>query len=227
MVIDDLFIMNIIKRRIFLGCLSLLFIAPVIAQQTNADSIKVAEDSATSPWAFAADAYYYIFPAEENILTVLAYVDYNAVHFEARYNYEGRNTASIFTGYRFETGNKLKFGVTPMLGYIFGDISGVIPAFKLDLAWKKFDFYSESEYVIDLAGKENNYFYTWSEVAISPFENFRTGISANRTRLYETGKELQRGVFAQYSFWKLTAGVHYFNPFSSDDFVIATLGIEF
>jgi len=218
--------MNIIRQKIFLSFFSLLFIVPVIAQQT-ADSTTMAKEAEKSPWAFAADAYYYILPAEENIITVSAYADYNAVHFEARYNYEGQNTGSIFTGYRFETGNKLKFAITPMLGYVFGDITGVIPAFKLDLAWKKFDFYSESEYVIDLAGNENNYFYTWSEVAISPFENFRTGISANRTRLYETPKELQRGIFAQYTIWKLTAGVHYFNPFTNDSFVITTLGIEF
>jgi len=227
MVKGDIFIMNIDKRKNSLFFFALMFIVPVFAQQTSADSIKVTADSNTSPWAFAADGYYYILPSEENIITVLAYADYNAVHFEARYNYEGRNTGSIFTGYRFETGNKLKFGITPMLGYVFGDITGVIPAFKLDLAWNKFDFYSESEYVIDLAGKENNYFYSWSELAISPFENFRTGISANRTRLFETPKEIQRGIFAQYSVWKLTAGVHYFNPFTSDSFVIATLGIEF
>jgi hypothetical protein len=219
--------MNTERGKIFLSLISLLFVMPAFAQEKAVDSSKLGSGSEKSPWAFAADAYYYILPAEENIITILAYADYNSVHFEARYNYEGKNTASLFTGYRFEAGNKLALGVTPMLGYVFGDIKGVIPAFKLDLAWKKFDFYSESEYVIDLAGSENNYFYTWSEVAISPFENFRTGISANRTRLYETPKAIQRGVFTQYSIWKLTAGVHYFNPFTSDSFVITTLGIEF
>ena len=220
--------MNVNRLAALLSFFSLLFMAPVFAQQTANDSLKTATDSSQSPWAFAADAYYYILPGEENTTTVLAYADYKAIHFEGRYNYEGRNTGSVFLGYRLEAGNKLKFGVTPMLGYVFGDIQGLIPAFKLDLAWKKFDFYSESEYVIDVEGKENNYFYTWSELAITPFENFRTGISANRTRLYDSPKDIQHGIFAQYSFWKLTAGVHYFNPFESDySFVIATLGIEF
>jgi len=38
---------------------------------------------------------------------------------------------------------------------------------------------------------------------------------------------LQRGAFAQYSFWKLTAGVYYFNPFSNNDFVIVSLSMDF
>src|SRR6478609_2411499 len=183
----NLFYMNITRLSTLLSIFFLLFVSLAIAQQPANDSLKTVADSSKSPWAFAADAYYYILPSQENTTTILAYADYNALHFEARYNYEGRNTGSVFLGYRLEAGNKLKLGVTPMLGYVFGDIQGLIPAFKLDLAWKKFDFYSESEYVIDVAGKENNYFYTWSEVAITPFENFRTGISANRTRLYETG----------------------------------------
>ena len=41
------------------------------------------------------------------------------------------------------------------------------------------------------------------------------------------GLDLQRGLFAQYSLWKLTAGVHYFNPFANEGFVITTLAIGF
>jgi hypothetical protein len=48
-----------------------------------------------------------------------------------------------------------------------------------------------------------------------------------RTRLYETGLDLQRGIFAEYSFWKLTAGFHYYNPFTTDYFFIASLNFEF
>jgi hypothetical protein len=61
----------------------------------------------------------------------------------------------------------------------------------------------------------------------SPFEKFRTGISAQRTRIYETGLDFQRGIFAEYSLWKLTAGIHYFNPFTTDYFFIGSLNFEF
>ena len=114
-----------------------------------------------------------------------------------------------------------------MLGVVFGNTNGIAPGLLLDFSWKIFDFYSESEYVIDFSGSENNFFYTWTELAVTPVSNLRTGISADRTRLYQSGLELQKGIFAEYTFWKLTAGVHYFNPFSGEDFVIATLQMEF
>jgi len=38
---------------------------------------------------------------------------------------------------------------------------------------------------------------------------------------------VQRAIFAEYLFWKLTAGAYYFNPFSTDNFVIASLSLGF
>jgi hypothetical protein len=197
------------------------------AQKASEDSLATAQDTASSSWSFEADAYYYILPGEKNTTTLLGYADHKSLHLEARYNYEDEKTASLFGGYMFETGRKLKLSVTPMIGFVIGNTDGIAPGLELSLTWKKLDFYSESEYVIDFDGQENNFFYTWTELAISPFRNFRTGISGNRTRLFQSELEIQKGIFAEYSFWKLTAGVHYFNPFSNDYFVIVTLGIEF
>jgi hypothetical protein len=184
-------------------------------------------DSSGAKWSFSASGYYYFIPADKNSSTLIGYADHKALHLEARYNYEDQNTASVFAGWRFETGTKFQFGATPMMGIAFGNTNGFAPGLELDATYKLFDFYSESEYLIDFAGKENNFFYTWSELAVSPFDFLRTGISAQRTRLYQTDLDVQRGIFAEYSFWKLTAGVYYFNPFSTDNFVIASLSMDF
>lgn len=184
-------------------------------------------DSSGSKWSFSTSGYYYFIPDDKNTYTIIGYADYKALHLEARYNYEDLNTASAFAGWRFETGKKLQFGATPMLGFAIGNTDGIIPALELDATYKIFDFYSESEYLVDFAGNENNFFYTWSELAVSPTDALRTGISIQRTKLYETGLDTQRGIFAEYSFWKLTAGMYYFNPFSPDNFVIAALSIDF
>lgn len=210
--------------------LSLLFLADnAFAQQSISDSTKINADTTASNWSFAADGYYYLFPNEsdENTGTFVGYADFKAWHMEARYNYEDVNTGSVFGGYRFEAGDKITLGATPMVGTVFGNMNGIAPALEIDVIWKKLDFYSESEYVFDFAEKGNNFFYTWSELAITPFENFRTGMSVQKTKLYQTDLELQRGVFAQYSLWKLTAGFYYFNPFNEDTFLIASLAIEF
>ena len=106
-----------------------------------------------------------------------------------------------------------------MIGVIFGTIKGFAPALELDLSYKSFDFYTENEYVIDKTDSRYNFYYAWTELGFSPVEKFRTGISVQRSRLYETGLDVQSGIFAEYSFWKLTAGIHYYNLFSNEYFL--------
>ena len=214
-------------RHLIISLLSIPFAFTSFAQQTTNDSLQTTKDTVSSSWSFAAAAYYYILTGEKNATTILGYADHKSLHLETRYNYEDRETGSVFGGYVFEAGNKLAVSLTPMIGFVFGNTNGIAPGLEVSLAWKKLDFYSETEYVFDFDGKENNFLYTWTELAITPFKNFRTGISANRTRLFQSDLEVEKGIFMQYSFWKLTAGVHYFNPFSNDDFVIATLAVEF
>lgn len=189
--------------------------------------IKPPVDTSASPLAVSASGYYYFFQgSENNTLTLIGYLDYKSFHLEPRYNYEEQNTGSVFAGWKFEAEGKVSFAATPMVGIVFGSLKGFAPGLELELSYKAFDFYSESEYVIDQAGSQFNFFYMWTELGYSPVEKFRTGISAQRTRLYETGLDLQRGVFAEYSFWKLTAGFHYYNPFTTDYFFIASLNFE-
>jgi hypothetical protein len=211
-------------KKIFL--LFLISACPFITT-AQVGQITTRADSASSPLSVSASGYYYIFPeADNNTLTLIGYLDYKSVHLEPRYNYEGQNTGSVFAGWKFESEGKINLAVTPMIGVVFGSLKGFAPALELELSYKAFDFYTENEYVIDQAGSIYNFFYAWTELGFSPVKKLRTGISIQRSRLYETGLDIQRGVFAEYSFWKLTAGVHYFNPFSTEYFFIASLNFE-
>jgi hypothetical protein len=214
--------------RTVLFFFSLFFLAVAVTAQ-NQDSVAPAntKDTSESEWQLEGLLYDYILPHEGDILMPILYVDWRSFHAEVRYNYEDMRTASVFAGYRLEAGEKLAFGATPMVGILFGNSSGLAPGLLLDLAYGKFDFYSESEYIVDFSGSENNYFYTWTELAFTPLENIRTGISANRTRLYQAELDVQKGLFAQCTFGKSTAGFHYFNPFTEDYFFVASLGFEF
>jgi hypothetical protein len=207
-------------HKTFFILLLLAVSSKLFGQETN-------KDSADSRWSFSLGGYFYFIPEDKNTYTLIGSADHKNLHLETRYNYEDVNTASAFAGWRFDLGKKVQFSVTPMLGFAVGNSDGLVPAVELEASYKKFDFYSESEYMIDFAAKENNFFYVWSELAITPVDPLRTGISIQKTRLYQTGRDVQRGVFAEYSFWKLTAGVYYFNPFSSEDFVICSLSIAF
>ena len=198
----------------------LLFPLSSIAQDAPADSAKAA-------WAFSSSAYYYLVPDEKNTLSLIGYADHKSLHFEGRYNYEDHKTGSLFAGWRFEGGSKFVFGATPMIGLVFGNTNGTGAGLELDAAYGIFDFYSETEYIVDFSGTENNFLYTWGEIGVSPFDRFRTGISYQRTKLYQTQFDVQRGLFAEYQLWKFTLGAYYFDPFSSSQYAIASLSFDF
>ncbi len=204
---------------IFFASFYLLCCSAMAQQQVPTDS--------NSNWAFSASGYYYFIPEDKNTFTFIGTADYKKLHLETRYNYEDQNTGSVFAGWKFKTKGKVQFEAVPMMGIVFGNTNGIAPGLELSLTYNKFDYYSETEYVIDFADQENNFLYTWGEIAFSPIEALRTGISYQRTRLYQTSFDTQRGIFAEYSFWKLTAGIFYFNPFSSNELVTATLTFDF
>ena len=148
--------------------------------------ITVPADSASPPLSVSATGYYYFFPkTADNTLTLIGYLDYKSVHFEPRYNYEGQNTGSVFAGWKFESEGNINLAVTPMIGIVFGGLKGFAPALELELSYKAFDFYTENEYIIDQAGSMYNFFYAWTELGFSPVKKLRTGISIQRSRLYE------------------------------------------
>ena len=184
-------------------------------------------DSASNQWNFSAWAEMFIIPHEEDIFNPTFYARHKTLHLEARYNYEDKNTASLWAGYRFKFGKQVKFVLVPMAAIVFGNTNGVAPGLEMEIMYKKFDFYSESEHVFDFSSKENNFFYMYSELAIRPIPALRTGIMTQRTKLFESDRELQRGIFGEYYFGRFRAGVFYFSPFASDQFWIASFSVDF
>ena len=73
-----------------------------------------------------------------------------------------------------------------MAAVVVGNTNGVAPGLEAEVMYRKFDFYAESEYVFDLESKEGNFFYMYSELAIRPVKPLRTGLIAQRTKLFET-----------------------------------------
>jgi len=197
-----------------------LFPAAVFCQQST--------DSLARPWSFSTTGFFYFLPEDADLPALTATADYKEkLHLELRYNYESRHAVSVFAGRTWKAGNKLSFSVTPMVGLLAGSSNGFIPAFELGLNYKKFEFYSETEYVIDFAGPENNYLYSWTELGFTPFSTFLFGISAQRTRVYQASFDIQPGPMVKYGFGKFLAGAYWFNPLSTSDVVVISLGIEF
>lgn len=208
----------------------LTMLVPVLAiAAPDGEGSPSPRSSVNAPgWVFSATGMYYTPPDEDNFLLVIATADRGALHLEARYNYEALETGSLFVGWTFAGGDKLTYELTPMLGAVFGATQGIAPGFEASLAYGIADFYIEAEYLYDFDNHEDNYTYAWSELGFSPLEWLRFGIVGQRTRVYNSERDIQRGGFAQLLFGKATLGFYVFNPDDSDDrLAIVSLGAEF
>ena len=155
-------------------------------------------------WSFAASAYTYAVPDDPAYVQPTVTADYGWLHLEARYNSEAIDTGSAWVGYNFSGGDKLAWEITPMLGGVFGDTTGVAPGYKGSLTWLKLEFYSEGEYVVDTGNSSDSFFYNWSELTLAPVEWFRFGLVTQRTRAYKTDRDLQRGALAGLAFKRVS-----------------------
>jgi hypothetical protein len=99
--------------------------------------------------SFSSSAYTYIVPDSREYVQPTLTANHGWLHLEARYNYEGLETGSAWIGYNFSVGEKVSLEFTPMLGGVFGDVTGVAPGYKYTLSWWKLQLYSEGEYVFD------------------------------------------------------------------------------
>ncbi len=178
-------------------------------------------------WEFALTAYPTDVRGGENYTSAIAAVDHGPLHFEARYSYESIGARSAFAGWSFSGGEDFTWEVRPLLGGAWGSIHAFVPAVEASLAWRQLDFYTEAEYVHDNHEHTGSYTYAWSELGFRPVEWLRIGAAGQRTRAYGGDREFQRGPFAQFTWSKLTIGGYWFNPGSSEQVFVGSIGVAF
>jgi len=198
--------------------------ARATAQQTPPPATPTADSPS---WEFNLAGALYGLPDEEDFVQPTFRADRGKLHLETRYNYEDRDSVSLFAGANFEFGDKVSFTLTSMLGGLAGTTDGIVPAFEASLSVSKLEAYAEAEYVFDLGDSSSNYFYMWSEVSLWPTEWLRAGLVTQRTRVYQTERDIQRGLHVGFSYRKLDGTVYFFNPGSDDHFTVVSLGVSF
>jgi hypothetical protein len=187
------------------------------AASTPAD-VKAEEPS----WSWSASAYGYIVPDSREFVVPVVTADRGVLHLEARYNYEGLDSGSVWAGYNISgSGHEIEWEITPMFGVVFGDTRGVAPGYKGSVSWWKLELYSEGEYVFNTDNSSDSFFYNWSELSISPLEWCRLGLVTQRTRLYQTDRDVQRGFLFGASLKRIDLTVYVFNPDDKPTWVFA------
>lgn len=183
----------------------------VLAQATTNAPVPAQTSAPPEAWSFSAAANMYFLPDDDYLQPAFT-ADRGRLHLEARYNYEALETGSAWVGYNFGGGESVEWQFTPMMGGVFGDTSGVAPGYRGSLGWKKLEVYSEGEYVFDTGNTDDSFFYNWSEVSLVPADWFRFGLVTQRTRLYQTERDIQRGLLAGFSYKELSVTGYLFNP---------------
>jgi hypothetical protein len=173
-----------------------------------------AEKAAEPAWEFSVTAFTYDVAHGESYVSPIVTAERGDLHLEARYNYEAQDTGSLFVGWNFHHSffdDALAMKLTPLVGGVIGDVNGVAPGVELDLAYSRFDLYTEAEYVFDVDDKDNNFFYDWSQLTWSPIDAVHLGLVAQRTRAYTTGLDVQRGLLLGVTLDRLQVTGYLFN----------------
>jgi hypothetical protein len=203
-------------------CAIVLGVAPCASGQA-----APAQAAEPVEWSFSAATYVYFVPDDSNYAQPTFTADRGALHLEARYNYEDLETGSVWAGYNFSGGEKVAWEFTPMFGGVFGTTAGVAPAYKGSLSWWKLEFASEGEYVIDVEDSSASFFYNWSELTIAPAGWWRIGVVTQRTRVYATERDLQRGLVVGFGHKNVDAAIYVFNPDDSKPVVTVAVTVGF
>ncbi|MEO8427010.1 MAG: hypothetical protein ABI651_07860 [Verrucomicrobiota bacterium] len=195
-------------------------------EATNSPAANL-ENKPEKNWSFSASVYTYLVPDDHDYAQPTVTLDRDWFHLEARYNYESLETGSAWVGYNFSGGGKLAWEFTPMFGGVFGDTMGIAPGYKGSLSWWKLELYSEGEYVFDTGDSSESFFYNWSELTLAPVEWFRFGIVTQRTRAYETDRDVQRGLLVGFSYKKVNLTTYVFNPDESKPTWVVAVTLNF
>ena len=184
------------------------------------------EPTPTREWSFTVTAYPTDVRGGDNYTSAIAAADRGPLHLEARYNYESVGARSAYVGWAFSGGETLTWQATPIVGGAWGTTQSVVAGVEASFAWRALDAYIEGEYVPTRSHKDA-YTYAWSELGLRAAEWLRIGIVGQRTRAYGADRQFQRGPLVQVTWGIVTIGAYWFNPGSSEQVFVASLGAKF
>jgi hypothetical protein len=203
---------------------AVLFLPATVAPQSG-PSTAIVKRQPGDAWSFTTYVDGYIAPHSSFLASPIFTADHNHLHLEARYQYEDRHLGSLWAGYNFSAGENLKLQLTPMLGVVFGQQTGIAPGVEGSLVYKRFSFSSSAEYVFDVKNRDNNFFYAWPQLTYGPLSWLRFGIAAQNTKVYNVKLDTDYGPVVTVSHKRAYFTSYILNP--HDPIVILEVGASF
>ena len=171
--------------------------------------------------------YNYLRKGEEYVwMPVVHFQTRSKIYTEIRYNYEEKQTLSLFGGRTFSGGRNLLFSFTPMAGLSSGRFSGVSLATRAEAEWNNIYASMETQYSMATNKNRTNFFFNWSELEYYVMKNLFAGLTVQYTR-QQGINELQPGFAAGLEFKNMSIPVYIFNPFRNSSYLVVGLNYEY
>ena len=196
-------------------------------QESDTSAVSKPASIGERKWSFSANVMGYIVPHDQSYISPTFSADHERLHLEARYNYENQRTGSLWAGYNFSVGQKLLLNATPMIGGVFGSTSGIAPGYNVSLNRGKLELSAQGEYVFNVKDRSMSFFYSWTEMTYSPLDWLRAGVVAQRTKVYQTALDVQRGFLVGISYRKLDFSTYVFNAGWTDPTIVLSISVKF
>lgn len=192
-----------------------------------ADKTSDADQANANAWKYNLTVDGYIVPNGDSYASPYFTADHQWLHLEARYNYENLHTGSLWAGYNFTAGKTLQLAVTPMIGGVFGDTTGIAPGCEFSLTYKKLQFSSSNEYVFDTTRKSGSFFYSWPQLTFAPVSWLKVGGVAQHTVTIDSQLTTQRGFLVGVSIKQVEFTTYVFDPELPTPTVVLEVGYSF
>lgn len=193
----------------------------------NSIPLEVGGEANEAKWQFSLATYTFLAQHARDYTNPIFTADRDWLHLEARYNYEDLKTGSVWLGYNLSTGSNLTFEVTPMLGGVFGNITGLAPGYTITVDYKTLEFSMQGEYFFDVGASSNDFFYTWSELSDSPVEWFRIGVAIERTQASGSNSDFQLGPLIGFKYKDMALTTYWLSAGADEAKFVFAVSVNF
>jgi len=202
--------------RAALATIAGLAVCQSLGATENSTPFRADTQKKDTKWEFSLSTFTFLSQHARDYANPNFTADRDWLHLEARYNYEELKTGSVWLGWNFSTGKKLQFEITPMLGGVFGDITGVAPGYTITIRYKPFELSTQGEYFFDAGTSSGNFFYSWSELSASPADWLRLGIVVERTQASGFSSDVRRGPLIGFKYKEVNLTTYWLAPGSDE-----------
>ncbi|MEO8584364.1 MAG: hypothetical protein ABI415_11235 [Flavitalea sp.] len=131
---------------------------------------------------------------------------------EARYNYDELQTFSLYGGRTFAKKGDWSYSATPLIGGLVGKMNGGSFGLNMDLGFENVFFSTVSQYTFSLENRDNQFFYSWSELGYQAVPWLFGGMALQQTNVLRSAGKMEPGCMLGLSIKNWTVPFYVFNP---------------